>query len=168
MKLIQIPAADAARLVPLLQELHALHATQHPARYPADPTDGALTTWLCDWLAQDSMHALAAESPNGTLLGYLIYEMQRRPALPVLHPEYRAMLHHIAVASDWRRMGVGRFLIKAMKTRALADGATGIATTYAPFNHASAALMQSMGLEPVIITAEWRAPKQAEDAAGLP
>jgi len=32
-----------------------------------------------------------------------------------------------------------------------------IATTYAPFNTASAALMTRMGMEPVVTMAEWRA-----------
>ncbi|MBE1283057.1 MAG: GNAT family N-acetyltransferase [Rhodobacteraceae bacterium] len=157
MQIIDIPAPDAERLVPLLQDLHALHVEHQPGRHRPDPDSGDLARWLEDWLAQDGVHALAAESPQGALLGYVIYVLEDRSALPVRTPEKRAMLHHISVADAWQRMGVGKRLMEAMRTRALKDGATVIATNYAPFNTASAALMQSMGLEPVLTMAEWRA-----------
>ncbi|WP_424978444.1 N-acetyltransferase family protein [Leisingera sp. S232] len=157
MKIIEVSAAEANRLLPLLQDLHALHAEHQPRRHAAVPESRALSVWLQDWLQQDNVSALAAESPQGALLGYLIYELQDRPALPVRAAETRAMLHHISVTEAWRRMGVGKALVKAMKARALTAGATVIAATYAPFNSASAALMQSMGMAPVLTVAEWRA-----------
>lgn len=66
------------------------------------------------------------------------------------------MLQHIAVAETLRRKGIARALMAEMKARAAARGISVIATTYAPFNTASAALMQSMGLEPVLTLAEAR------------
>ncbi|WP_259998187.1 hypothetical protein [Leisingera sp. M523] len=54
-------------------------------------------------------------------------------------------------------MGVGKALVEAMRAQALAAGATVVAATYAPFNTASAALMQGMGMDPVLTMAEWRA-----------
>ncbi|MDC0659782.1 GNAT family N-acetyltransferase [Leisingera sp. SS27] len=157
MEIIEIPAAEADRLLPLLQDLHALHAEHQPERHIPAPGGGDLAAWLQGWLQQDNVHALAAESPQGALLGYLIYELQNRPALPVRAAETRAMLHHISVIEAWRRMGVGKALVEAMRTQALANGATVIAATYAPFNGASAALMQGMEMEPVLTVAEWRA-----------
>lgn len=157
MEIIEIPAAEADRLLPLLQDLHALHAEHQPERHVPAPGSDDLAAWLQDWLREDNVHALAAESPQGALLGYLIYELQDRPALPVRAAEKRAMLHHISVTEAWRRMGVGKALVEAMRTRALAEGATVVAATYAPFNSASAALMQGMGMEPVLTVAEWRA-----------
>ena len=67
------------------------------------------------------------------------------------------MLHHIAVQEAWQRMGVGKALIARMKANVCAKDITTIATTYAPFNDASAALMAGMGLLPVLTVAEWRA-----------
>ncbi|AHD00327.1 GNAT family N-acetyltransferase [Leisingera methylohalidivorans] len=157
MKVIEIPAAEAGRLLPLLQDLHALHATHQPERHIPQPGSADLTEWLQDWLKEETVFALAAESPQGALLGYLIYELQDRPALPIRAAETRAMLHHISVTEAWRRMGVGKALVEAMRTRALAAGATVIAATYAPFNTASAALLQGMGMDPVLTMAEWRA-----------
>lgn len=156
MKIIDIPAAEAARIVPLLEELHAIHAAHQPARHRADAPAAELESWLKDWLEDPKVHALAAESPTGTLLGYLIYGEEERPALPVRDGETRLMLHHIAVQEAWRRMGVGKALMAEMKARAAEKGITVIAATFAPFNTASGALMASQGLEPVLTVAEWR------------
>ncbi|MGR3677970.1 MAG: GNAT family N-acetyltransferase [Paracoccaceae bacterium] len=156
MKLIEIPPSEAHRITPLLQDLHALHVLHQPSRHLPDPDPIDLSNWLAGWLSQNGVVALAAESPQEKLLGYLIFEIEQRSALRVRAAEIRAMVHHIAVDHNWQRMGVGRLLMSGMKDRAVAAGATTIATTYAPFNAASAALMQSVGLEPVNIMAELR------------
>ena len=156
MRISPLDPHEAPRLVPLLQDLHALHVAHQPARYPADPAPDALTLWLQEWLSQPQTFALVALSPQDAVMGYLIYEVEDRAALPVRAAERRAMVHHIAVAKPFRRIGVGKALMVEMKRRALADGATVIGVTYAPFNTASAGLMQSMGLQPVTTVAEWR------------
>ncbi|MFV1440987.1 MULTISPECIES: GNAT family N-acetyltransferase [unclassified Phaeobacter] len=156
MRLIDIAPKEAHRIVPLLQELHALHVTHQPDRYPADPDGAALARWLETWLSEPSLTARAAVSPQGRIMGYVIYGIEERPALPVRRAETRAMLHHVAVAKSWQRMGVATALITDMKRSVAAKGVPVIATTYAPFNTASAALMQRMGLLPVMVMAEWR------------
>ncbi|KAE9627647.1 GNAT family N-acetyltransferase [Parasedimentitalea maritima] len=157
MKIIDIPASDAARLVPLLQGLHELHVTHQPKRHLTNPCANELESWLGEWLAGEGMVALGAESPQGSLLGYLIYQIEHREALPVRDAETRAVLHHIAVQEAWQRMGMGKALMSEMKTRVSAQNVKVISTSYAPFNAASAALMSGMGLEPVLTVAEWRA-----------
>ncbi len=161
MEITPIAAQEAACLVPLLQDLHALHVDHLPARYLADPAAEALTDWLREWLASDRTEALVARSPKGVVMGYLIWEIEERAALPVRAAERRAMVHHIAVDAPFRRIGVGKALMSAMKARACAQGVDVIATTYATFNAASAALMQGMGLSPTLVYAEWRPPSQA-------
>jgi GNAT superfamily N-acetyltransferase len=156
MEIIDIPPAGAARLVPLLEDLHAIHVAGQPGRHRADPPAAELEGWLADWLKDPDVHALAAESPTGALLGYLIYAVEERPALPVRDAETRLMLHHVAVQEAWRRMGVAKALMEAMKARADRDGIRVITATYAPFNAASAGLMASQGLEPVLTVAERR------------
>ncbi|MFS4580314.1 N-acetyltransferase family protein [Phaeobacter sp. C3_T13_0] len=156
MDLIDIHPKEARRLIPLLQGLHALHVAHQPARYPAEPNDATLAQWLENWLSNESLTARAAVSPQGSVMGYMIYGIEERPAIPVRTGETRAMLHHIAVADCWQRMGVGTALIMDMKRAVAAKGINVIATTYAPFNTASAALMARMGLLPVMVTAELR------------
>jgi len=157
MKIIDIQPSDADRLVPLLQELNAIHAAHQPARHTANSNDKDLSNWIADWITLPEVHALGAESPQGALLGYLIYAIEDRPALPVRAAEQRAMLHHIAVEESWRRMGIGKALISELKARVMAQRISTIAATYAPFNTASAGLMHGMGLAPVLTVAEWRA-----------
>ena len=161
MKILDLPPSEAARLIPLLQDLHAMHVAHHPARYPAAPSDADLACWLQEWLQGETVTARIAESPQGALLGYVIYEIEHRPALPVRFEEKRVMVHHIATASAFRRMGVGLALLHSVKLRAEAEGIKTITTTYAPFNTASKALFQSLGLEPVMTFAKWRAPSKA-------
>ncbi len=156
MKIVPLSPAEAPRLVPLLLDLHQLHVDHQPARHKANPDEAALITWLTDWIAQDAVHALAAESPQGGLLGYVIFEEQERPDLPVIVGGTRVYLHHIAVKDAMRGMGIGKALVSAVKAHAQSINAVSLQTTYAPFNTASAGLMQAMGLEPVIIQAELR------------
>jgi len=157
MRIIEIPASDSARLIPLLQDLHALHVAHQPTRHTKDPNHKDLEVWLGEWLATEGLFALGAESPQGALLGYLIYQIEHREALPVRAAETRAMLHHIAVQDAWQRMGVGKALMEQMKAKVSAMDISVIAATYAQFNDASAALMAGMGLQPVLTLAEWRA-----------
>lgn len=157
MEILDLPPSQASRLVPLLQELHALHVEHQPARYPAAPSDAALEQWLQGWLQEDAITALIAESPQGALLGYTIFGIEHRPPLPIRFEETRVMVHHIATAKAFRRMGVGQALLTAVKQRAEAECVSTIATTYAPFNSASAGLFEGLGLQPVVTMAEWRA-----------
>ncbi|MEP2715464.1 GNAT family N-acetyltransferase [Pseudophaeobacter sp.] len=157
MKIRDLPASEATRLIPLLQDLHALHVDHHPERYRASPTDAELSSWLEAWLREKSITALIAESPQGALLGYTLFEIETRPALPVKLAETRLIVHHIAVSQAFRRMGVGLALLNEVKRQASIQAITTIATTYAPFNTASARLFQSIGLKPVMTMAEWRA-----------
>lgn len=154
MQIEELAPRDAPRLIPLLQDLHSLHATRQPERYPADPDEQQLTSWLETWLGEETVTALAAQSPQGALLGYVIFGLEQRPALPLRKGSRRVMVHHIAVASAFRRMGVGSALLAEVKTRATAMEADSIATSYAPFNTASQALFRGIGLEPAIIFAE--------------
>ncbi len=154
MKITTIPAEQAERLIPLLNDLHALHVLHQPERYKADPDEDALTSWLSSWLSGDNIVALGAESPTGGILGYAIYEIEERPDLPVVAGGKRAMLHHIAVSDTMRRMGIGQALVAEVRKAALEAGAKALRTTYAPFNEASAGLMQAMGLKPSVIVAE--------------
>ncbi len=156
MKISDIAADEAARLVPLLQDLHALHAENQPERYPANPTDADLTEWLTEWLATDGTHAIAAQSPSGAVMGYAIYQIETRPTLPIVRGGKRVMLHQIMVDTPFRSQGVGSRLIKEIQARCKAMEIGTLVTTYATFNTASAALMSRMGLTPVTTVAEWR------------
>ena len=154
MHLRSLAAQDAATLVPLLQDLHALHVAHQPERHPAAPCPQALANWLKDWLAEDNVHALVAQSPAGVTMGYAIWELQERGQSPLSYGGLRVMVHHVMVAEPFRRLGVGKALLQHVRTQAQDQGAVRIGASYAPFNAASAGLMASMGMAPVSIHAE--------------
>lgn len=138
--------------MPLLQDLHAIHAENQPERFPANPDDADLT----EQLATESVHAIAAHSPSGAVRGYAIYEIEDRRCLPIVRGGTRVMLHQITVDTPFRRLGVGSSLIREIQARCKAMEIGTLVTTYATFNAASAALMSRVGLTPVTTVAEWR------------
>ena len=146
---------EAQRLLPLLHQVHALHVAHQPERYPPLPNDAETLDWLSGWLQGTNMQCLVAEQ-DSMLCGYAIYEIEHRPAIPLRHAETRGMLHQISVDAAHRRQGIGRALIRTIRSRLIAANITILATTYASFNKASAQLMADAGLAPKMVYAEWR------------
>jgi ribosomal protein S18 acetylase RimI-like enzyme len=153
-----LDAAEAGAIVPLLHQVQALHVAAHPDLFRADVADADIASELTDWLARDGVSALVAASPEGALVGYLICEIEDRPATALMvEVRRRAVLHHIAVDAAWRRRGVATRLVAALRARLRDEGITRVRTVYYAFNDASAALMRSAGLVPLMITAEGEA-----------
>lgn len=148
-----IDAGEAACILPLLEQVHALHVEARPEHFPADPDRGELLAFLRDWLSRDGVTALVALGADGAALGYLICEVETRAPSLLSLGERRGMLHHVAVDRAWRRSGIGLALIEDMKARLRAEGIACIVTVYAAFNGPSAALMRRAGLEPFNIIA---------------
>lgn len=156
MTIIDIPTDQAARLLPLLHQVHALHVRHQPARYAELPTDAILLPWLSQWLQGPDVFCIGVTAPDDDLMGYAIYEIELRPAIPLRAAETRAMLHQISVDAQCRKQGVGSRLLTALKTRMPDHGATVLGTTYATFNDASERLMARASLTPALIYAEHR------------
>lgn len=155
MSMVDIPAKDARRLIPLLHQVHDLHLHHQPARYRALPGDASLADWLSDWLATPGLTALGYVQVRD-LVGYLIYEVERRPPTPFRASETRIMLHHICVDARHRRQGIAQRLIVELDARARAEKADVLGVTYATFNSASAALMAQAGFVHAYIYADRR------------
>ncbi|MEM7318222.1 MAG: GNAT family N-acetyltransferase [Pseudomonadota bacterium] len=155
MSIFDIPAKDAQRLIPLLHQVHNLHVLHQPARYRALPDDESLADWLSDWLAAPGLTALGY-ARDKDLVGYLIYEVEKRQPTPFRASETRFMLHHICVDAMHRRKGIAKMLIAELDARARAEKADVLGVTYATFNITSAALMVQAGFSPAYIYAEHR------------
>ncbi len=165
MSLISVlPAHDAPRLVPLLRQVHDLHVAHQPANYTPTPPDKDLAGFLREWLAQPDVTALIAGDRDDPQ-GYLIWQVQDRPA-SLLKPAIRfAMLEHICVDVHHRGNGIATALVATMRSQCRAQGLGTIRTSYASFNTASARLMQRAGLEPVTVLAEGPVDQQDQDHA---
>ena len=149
-----IPAEEAACILPLLQQVQAIHVDVHPDHYQANPDPDEVLAFLHDWLSSDNTEALVAFAPNGSALGYLIFEIETRKPWVLKHGQQWGMLHQIAVDQAWRRIGVGAALIDEMKARLRARSVSRIRTVYAAFNAPSAALMRKAGIAPLNVIAE--------------
>ncbi len=145
---------EADLLLPLLLQLHALHAEARPTHHRLGPDPEQVLPFLRDWLSGKETTALVAFAPDGAALGYLIVEIETRDPTPLRPPQQRGMLHHIAVDQGARRLGIGSALLDAMKAHLRAHGVTRVVAIYATFNTASAALMRKAGLAPFNIIAE--------------
>lgn len=152
MDISTLAPSDAGRLLPLLHQVHALHVDALPVMYPALDDDDAVVQFLTGWLSQDAVTALIA-GPKDTPKGYLIYVIETRAASVMRKGETVGMVHHISVDAACRRKGIAKALFAEARARLAAQCVTTLATTYAAFNTASAALMASEGLVPTTIYA---------------
>lgn len=149
-----IAAEEASCLLALNLQVHAIHAEARPEDYRAISDPDELRAFFSDWLSKEETSGLVAFSPDGTALGYLIFEVVDRAPSLLKNARRYGMLHHIAVDPGSRRSGIGFAFINEMKARLRKEGIDRVRTVYAAFNAPSAALMRKAGLEPYNIIAE--------------
>lgn len=143
---------DAADLLPLLDQVQALHVDAHPEIFHADSPPQERADFLGKWIATDQVTALVARGTQQRILGYAIFEVSERPAGVLKRARKQAVLHHVTVSAEHRGGGIGKCLINEVKIRARTAGADAIVADYFCFNQASAALMRSAGMAPLRVT----------------
>lgn len=144
---------EEALVLPLLRELHALHAEARADIFQP-PDDGALLDDLRAMQAEDGGCLLLAVDLEGGVLGYLLYAIEVRPERPLVRARRWGVLHHIAVDAGHRREGIALALIDAMRGRLRAAGVERMHTNWWAFNAASAAMMRKAGFVPYITYAD--------------
>jgi aminoglycoside 3-N-acetyltransferase I len=90
-----IDAGEATCILPLLEQVHALHVEARPDHFPADPDRDELLAFQHDWLSGDAITALVAFDADGSALGYLVCETEPRAPSLLSLGERRGMLHHV-------------------------------------------------------------------------
>ena len=150
----QITAEDAACLVPLLAQVHAVHAEALPDRYQPAPAPHGLLAALRDRMEDPETTSLAAFAPDASALGGVIVRIGGREPSPLFAGDWWGHLGLVAVDRARRRAGIGPALIDAMKTRLRAQGIGRLRADHAAFNAPSAALMRKAGLQPIAIIVE--------------
>jgi hypothetical protein len=66
----QIESSEAELILPLLEQVQAIHAAVHPDIYKAETDRAELLAMLRDTLAKDSVTALVAVAGDGSVVGY--------------------------------------------------------------------------------------------------
>ena len=67
----QIAPDQAACLLPLMEQVQAIHVEAHLDHYRADPDPDELLAFLSNWLRRDTATALVAFAPDESILGFL-------------------------------------------------------------------------------------------------
>ena len=150
----QIDPAEAALILPLLEQVQSLHAPAHPEIFRAEVDRDELLALLRRMLEQDGMTGLAAIGPEGMAVGYALYEVQSDEFSTLAPAQRRGVLHHVSVGRDWRHRGIGLALVDEVKVRLRAQDVRRLQTSYGAFNEPSAGLMRKAGLRPLHIVAE--------------
>lgn len=150
----QLDPSEAALVLPLLEQVQAIHAAAHPDLFKADVDRGELLALLRSMLEQEGMTGLVAQSPNGSVVGYALFGIEVRDPSPIMHGLRLGVLHHVSVDRDWRRLGIASALIDEAKARLRAMGVPRWRTVFGDFNEPSAGLMRKSGLRPLNIVAE--------------
>ena len=98
--------------------------------------------------SRDARVIVAQDTDAGTLIGYVVGELQDRP--PIAMPGRYGFISDIYVAPGWRRIGVGRGLFVTMKGWFVDRRATAIELYTANANPAAVQFWKEMGLEPFL------------------
>jgi diamine N-acetyltransferase len=135
---------DYEALLPLFEDIDALHRQQHPERFqkpagPARDRDVFLTA-----LADEQVGFFVAEV-SGELVGHLHVVVRETPPLPVLKPRHVAYINEIVVKAAYRGRGVGRLLMAQAEAWAKTNGATAIELGVYEFNQEAQAFYRDLG-----------------------
>ena len=139
-------AEDAELIVTLNEHVQAVHAALLPNLFkPA----GESTLTMSDvgtLLTKSETLALIA-TIEGEPVGYAYAEVRRRPETPYAFAHDEIYLHHISVAPDRRRCGVGTALIDTLEQFAANLGIVRLALDVWTVNEPARAFFRAHGFE---------------------
>jgi diamine N-acetyltransferase len=141
--------ADYAALVPIDEEVHALHAAAFPSIFrPVGEGSSLPRSFFDDLLAGDESTILVAEV-EGAVAGFAIVEVFDAPPFEVLVPRRSVHIGSMAVAASRRRQGIGRALVEAAIEYGRTHGAGSLELTVWEWNTEAQAFYQRLGLAPL-------------------
>ena len=98
--------------------------------------------------SRNAMVLVAEDIASGEILGYLMAELQTRPAIAM--PGLYGFISDICVQEAWRHRGIGRALFDEIMVWFVAKKAQAIELYIAEANPESAAFWSAMGLSPFL------------------
>ncbi|WP_166984084.1 GNAT family N-acetyltransferase [Paramicrobacterium fandaimingii] len=145
--------ADVDRLSALSIGIQRLHAEGRPDLFRA-PDHEALHTFLAEQLANGAIVLIA--DLDGTAAGYLLAEINARPANPFRHASKSLYVHHIAVDPAMQRRGIGKQLMDAAVTVGRAKNVDAVRLDSWSFNHDAHTFFEAEGFTPLNVVFERR------------
>jgi ribosomal protein S18 acetylase RimI-like enzyme len=140
----QATPQDYEALLPLFEDVDALHRQHHPERFqkpagPARERDFFLTA-----LADEQVGFFVAEV-SGELVGHIHVVVRDTPPVPILKPRRLAHIDEIVVKAAYRGRGVGHLLMEQAEAWARTNGATAIELGVYEFNQEAQAFYRDLG-----------------------
>ena len=137
---------DLAALAHLLDEIVAFHHNQDPTQF-RDPEAAEHTRYLQERF-QDPGAAVFVAEDQGVLAGIAVTVI-REAAPPFLNPNRFVLLENLAVATKFRRTGVGRKLVDAVVLWTRARDMQQLDLNVYEFNHSAIRFYEAIGFRTV-------------------
>lgn len=118
--------ADLDALTELNRVVQGVHAGLYPDDFRPEVERSAAEAYFTARLSAPNSPLAIAEA-DGTPLGYILWEVQPRPATAFNPARPRLYVHHIAVAPHARHHGAEAALLRHVERQAAAAGIDGIA-----------------------------------------
>jgi ribosomal protein S18 acetylase RimI-like enzyme len=139
--------ADAEAISALNGEVQGVHATALPRLFKRPEPQSFPPSALRELLAKpENVVLLARLGPEPA--GYVYAEIVRRPETSLRFAHTMIYLHHISVAVAYRKVGVGRALIEAVRKRGAEQGISTLALDVWSFNEPARRFFRRCGLTP--------------------
>ncbi|HLW92974.1 MAG TPA: GNAT family N-acetyltransferase [Roseiarcus sp.] len=139
--------ADLDILAELNQTVQTLHASLYPDDFKGSVDPSAARAFF-----HARLGAIVIAAIDDAPVSYLWFEEQPRPETPFAPARPRLFIHHVAVAPDARRKGVGAALMAYVAQRALARGVREIALEAWAANREAQQFFGAQGFAPVKVS----------------
>jgi ribosomal protein S18 acetylase RimI-like enzyme len=141
---------DADAISRLNRDIQALHAQALPHRFKPPGPDTFPPLYVRALLARRrALFFLAEEDGSATPAGYVYAEFTGRPETSTSFAERHVYVHHIGVATPFRRRGVGAALLDAVRDASKVYGITTLVLDTWSFNEEARRFFRGYGLAPV-------------------
>lgn len=126
MKIRSLTENDYSQALSMLQKLHALHVAHRPDLFRA--TEEALPIEeFRSYLEGDAVYSVAAEGEGGALVGVCLAARRSKPSQdPRWYARDLIYLEALYVPEEYRRHGIGKALVDAVRVQARRDGVSRI------------------------------------------
>lgn len=143
---------DLPALTALCHEVQEMHLAGRPDLFTnTDPHD--LATYLSGCFDREDFSITVADR-QGQVCGYVLVQDVHRPGNPFRNAEHVLYIHHIGVARDARRCGVGSALMEAVRTQATSAQCSAIRLDSWSFNTDAHVFFARHGFSPMNIVFE--------------
>ena len=134
---------DLAALAALNSQVQDLHIALAPDLY-RHPEPGAVSDWFREQLASSDYQVLVA-TKDGNPVGYVLLRIDKRPPHTFCHDRSCIYIDQISVDTPYRKRGIARALLEAVKGRARQEGIDTVELDVRSDNEMAKSAFRSLG-----------------------